>query len=61
MKNEENWLNERELALIFDISVKTIKMLVKEGELPCKFVNRQPRFKLNVLIKHFKKLEGGAA
>jgi len=58
-KNED--LSMEQLALIFGISVKTVKILAKEKELPCEYVNRRPRFKMNALIKHFKRLEGGAA
>jgi len=58
-KNEV--LNAEQLALIFGISEKTLKRLAKDKEIPCEFINRRPRFKMNQIIKHFEGLEGGAA
>jgi hypothetical protein len=60
MKNKE-LLNAAQLALILDISEKTVKKLAKENQLPCEYVNRRPQFKMNVLFNFFKQLEGGAA
>ena len=60
MKKEEI-LNAAQLSLILDISEKTVKKLAKDKELPCEYWNRQPRFEMNVIIKHFERLEGGAA
>jgi len=58
---KKNDLSAGQVSLICGISEKTIKKLAKEGELPCVFVNRRPLFRLNVLIKHFERLERGAA
>jgi hypothetical protein len=61
MKNKKNLLNAEQLSLILNISEFTVKKLAREQELPCTFVNRRPRFNLDVILKHFEKLEGGAA
>jgi len=62
MKKElSSLLTAEELSLVLNISETTIKKLAKAKDLPCVYVNRSPRFSLNMLIKHFKKLEGGAA
>jgi len=61
MKNKKNLLTAEELSLILNISEFTVKKLARERELPCTFVNRRPQFSLDVIIKHFEKLEGGAA
>lgn len=60
MKKNEH-LSIEQLALIFGISIKTVKILAKDNEIPCEYVNRRPRFKVNELINHFERLEGGAA
>ena len=59
--NEKEVLNTEQLALIFGISEKTVKRLTKDKEIPCEYVNRRPRFKIYQIIKHFERLEGGAA
>ena len=58
---EKEVLNTEQLALIFGISEKTVKRLAKDKEIPCEYVNRRPHFKMNQIIKHFERLEGGAA
>jgi len=60
MKKNDS-LSLEQFALIFGISEKTVKTLVEDKEIPCEYFNRRPRFKMNVLIKHFEKIEGGAA
>lgn len=60
MKKNEN-LSTEQVAFIFGISEKTVKLLAKDKEIPCEYVNRRPRFKMNALIKLFESLEGGAA
>ena len=56
--------NSEQLSLVLNISEFTVKKLARENELPCKLVNRRPQFDLDVLYKHFSKLEriskGGA-
>jgi len=54
-------LNAEQMSLILNISEQTVKKLAKDGELPCAFVNRRPQFEWNVVVRHFKELEGGAA
>jgi len=54
-------LNAEQMSIILNISKKTVKKLVKDREIPCTFINRRPQFEWNVLVKHFKELEGGAA
>ena len=61
MKKEKNLLNSEQLSLILNISEFTVKKLARARELPCIFVNRRPQFNLDVILKHFEKLEGGAA
>jgi len=60
MKNEK-LLNAEQLSLILNISEFTVKKLARTSELPCIFVNRRPQFILDLILKHFEKLEGGAA
>jgi len=61
MKNKKNLLTAEQLSLILNISEFTVKKLARAGELPCIFVNHRPQFNLDVILKHFEKLEGGAA
>jgi hypothetical protein len=61
MKNKNIPLSAEQLALILNISEFTVKKLARAKELPCTFVNRRPQFNLDVILQHFKKLEGGAA
>jgi len=61
MKKKKNPLTAEQLSLILNISEFTIKKLAKNGELPCRYVNRRPQFELAALLRYFKKLEGGAA
>jgi len=61
MNKKKVLLNAEQLSLILNISEFTVKKLAREKELPCTFVNRRPQFDMDALIKHFKKLEGGAA
>jgi hypothetical protein len=58
---KEKIINAKQLALILSISEITVKKLAKTGELPCTFFNRRPQFNLDVLMKYFCQLEGGAA
>ena len=60
MKKKEI-INAAQLSLILDISEKTVKKLAKDRELPCEYRNRQPRFNMPAIIRHFERLEGGAA
>jgi len=61
MKKMKNLLTAEQLSLILNISEFTVKKLARERELPCVFINRRPRFNLDVILKHLQKLEGGAA
>jgi hypothetical protein len=61
MKNGSSLLTAEELSFILDISEFTIKKLAKQKELPCIYINRQPRFNFKALLKYFERLEGGAA
>jgi excisionase family DNA binding protein len=54
-------LTAEELSRVLGISEITVKKLAKSKELPCVYVNRQLRFSLNALLRHFKRMEGGAA
>jgi len=57
----KNLLTAGQLALVLNISEFTVKKLAREGELPCRHENRRPLFDMDALLKHFQKLEGGAA
>jgi hypothetical protein len=61
MKKNSPLLTAGELSLILNISEFTIKKLAKSKELPCTYINRQPRFNFKTLLRFFKRLEGGAA
>jgi len=61
MKNKKNLLNAEQLSLMLNVSEFTVKKLAKAKELPCTFINRRPLFDLNIVIKQFEKLDGGAA
>ena len=62
MKNhEKELLYAEQISFIFNIDESTVKKLAKQGDLPCKFINRQPRFDLDVLFRHFELLEGEIA
>jgi hypothetical protein len=58
---KETVLSLEQLGLILGISIITAKKLVKEGELPCKYVKRRPVIRLDALIRRFEQLSGGAA
>lgn len=60
-KNNSRILNAEQMSLILNISEKTVKKLAKDKEIPCALINRKPQFEWEMLIKHFEKLEGGAA
>jgi len=59
MKKNPSLLTTGELSLVLNISELTIKKLAKSKNIPCVYINRRPRFRLNTLIKHFERLEGG--
>jgi len=61
MKRKKILLTAEQLSLVLNISEFTVKKLARDGELPCMYVSRRPQFDIDVLIKHFQKLEGGAA
>jgi hypothetical protein len=54
-------VDEKQFALIFDISEKTAKKLAKDGDIPSRYYNRHLMFNIPEIINHFRKLEGGAA
>jgi hypothetical protein len=54
-------LTAGELSLILNISEFTIKRLAKSKQFPCIYVNRQPRFNLEILLEYFRRLEGDVA
>jgi len=58
MKKKQQYLSAEDLAIILEVNVKTIKGLIKNKELPCEYVNRRPRFNLEMICKYFQKLEG---
>jgi len=60
MKKKKNLLNAEQLSLVLNISEFTVKKLARDKELPCTYVNRRPLFDMDALLKHFKRLEGGA-
>jgi hypothetical protein len=60
MKKRPVLLNAEQLSLILNISEFTVKKLAKGKEIPCTYVNRRPQFNLDVIMKHFSRLEGGA-
>jgi len=57
----KNLITAEQLSLILNISEFTVKKLARAKELPCTFINRRPHFDLDVILKYFDKLEGGAA
>jgi hypothetical protein len=61
MKRKKVPLSAEQLSLVFNISEFTVKKLAKDGDLPCTYVNRRPQFDMDALLRHFQKLEGGAA
>jgi len=61
MKKNTVLLSAEQLSLVLSISEFTVKKLARDGELPCEYVNRRPQFDMDALLKHFQKLEGGAA
>jgi hypothetical protein len=61
MKRTISLLSAEELSQVLNISEFTVKKLAKIKELPCVYVNKQPRFDFQRLVKHFEKVEGGAA
>jgi len=61
MKRKKVLLTAEQLSLVLNISEFTVKKLAKDGELPCEYVKRRPQFDMDALLKHFQKLEGGAA
>jgi hypothetical protein len=54
-------VNSEQLSLILNISEFTVKKLAKTGDLPCTYVNRRPHFDMEIILKRFEQLEGGAA
>ena len=60
-KKKPSLLTAEELSLVLNISEATVKKLAKAKDLPCVYINRSPRFSLGALLRHFKRLEGGAA
>ncbi len=56
-RKKEQELTANELAAILQISESTVKKLAKEGELPCTFFNRSPRFDIEKTLKYFDRLE----
>jgi hypothetical protein len=60
MRNQKKLLNAEQLSLVLNISEFTVKKLARARELPCTFVNRRPQFSLDAIMRHFRKLEGGA-
>jgi predicted site-specific integrase-resolvase len=61
MKKSIDPLTAEQLGKILGISEFTVKKLARDGELPCEYENRRPRFRIEVLEEHFRRLEGGAA
>jgi hypothetical protein len=61
MKRKKALFTAEQLSLVLNISEFTVKKLARDGELPCKYVNRRPQFDVDALLKYFQKLEGGAA
>jgi excisionase family DNA binding protein len=59
-KNGTQTLTAEELSRILGISGFTVKRLAREGELPCEYAGKQPRFNLKALMKYFRRLEGDA-
>ena len=60
MYNKNPDIGAEQLALILNVSVFTVKRLAKTSQIPCTYKNRQPRFDLQKLKKHFQKIERGA-
>ena len=58
-------MNEKDLALIFNIQEETVKRLAKTNQLPCEKVKNRRYFDFEVILKHFEalesELEGGTA
>ena len=52
-------LNDKEVALILDVSLFTVKKLAKNEDIPCFYKNRRPYFYFDMVISHFQKIEGG--
>jgi len=52
-------LDAKQLSFILGISEFTVRKLAKAKELPCTYVNRQPRFEMKDLLDFFTCLEGG--
>jgi len=61
MKRKKALFTAEQLSLVLNISEFTVKKLARDGELPCKYVNRRTQFDVDALLKYFQKLEGGAA
>jgi len=61
MLKKEDPLTAEQLSLVLNISEFTVKKLAKNGELPCVFVNRRPKFDMEALLRHFRQLEEGGA
>jgi hypothetical protein len=58
MKKETYPLSAGQVSLILNISEFTVKRLAKNSQLPCIYVNRRPRFSLEKLKEHFRRIEG---
>jgi hypothetical protein len=61
MNKKPSLITAEQLALVLGVSEFTLKKLAKEKDLPCIYINRQPRFDYKILLKHFERLEGGVA
>ena len=61
MEKNTDILSAEQLSLILDVSIKTLKKLAMDNELPSEVVNRQLVFRFHALVQHFERLERGAA
>jgi hypothetical protein len=61
MRVRKEPLTAEQLSLALGISEFTVKKLARSKQLPCAYTkNGQPRFELETLFRHFRRLEGGA-
>jgi len=56
---KQQTLDVKQLSFILGISEFTVRKLAKGKELPCTYVNRQPKFEMADLLDFFTCLEGG--
>ncbi|GAB6390807.1 MAG: hypothetical protein MdMp014T_0180 [Treponematales bacterium] len=54
-------LTAAEVSLILGINEATVKRLARERQIPCVYMGRRPRFTVERLVEHFKRLEGEGA